>query len=58
MTERKVTCRYLRRSGEQCTAEALDPTADILLCSKHLARALALVRIVLPRRSTGDVQFF
>ncbi len=41
---RKVTCRYLRRNDEQCTAEVTDPAAEILLCPKHLARAIELVR--------------
>lgn len=44
MTERIITCRYLRRDGNQCTAEAVDPEADVLLCGKHLARAYTMVR--------------
>jgi hypothetical protein len=43
-TERRVTCRYLRRNDEQCTGEAIDPNADVLICSKHAARVMALVR--------------
>lgn len=39
-----TTCRYLRRNGNQCTAEAADPDGDILLCIKHMARAFTLVR--------------
>jgi hypothetical protein len=35
-------CRYLRRNDEQCTAEAVDPEADVLICVKHLARAVKL----------------
>lgn len=41
---RKVTCRYLRRSGDLCTAEVIDPDGDVLLCSKHLARAASMFR--------------
>lgn len=41
--ERLTRCRYLRRNEAQCTAEAADPDAQILLCTKHLARAMALV---------------
>lgn len=41
---RLVRCRYLRLSGEQCTGEAADPQGDVLLCTKHLARAVALVQ--------------
>ena len=41
---RIITCRYLRRDGNQCTAEALDPDADILLCAKHTALVMTLVQ--------------
>jgi hypothetical protein len=44
-----VRCRYLRLNDAQCTAEVADPSAEILLCSKHLARALALVRAGMKR---------
>lgn len=40
----KVLCRYTRQSGDQCTGEALDPTADVLICTKHAARVMALIR--------------
>ena len=43
MTKRITTCRYLRQDGNQCTAEAVDPEADVLLCGKHLARAYTMV---------------
>lgn len=39
----KVFCRYLRLSERQCTGEAVDPEGDILLCSKHLARAMVMI---------------
>lgn len=41
---RMVTCRYLRRNEQQCTGEAVDPDGDILLCTKHLARAMSLFK--------------
>jgi hypothetical protein len=44
MIARMVSCRYLRRNEQQCTAEAVDPDAEVLLCSKHLARAMRLFR--------------
>lgn len=46
MSANYVQCRYLRRSGEQCTAEALDASAsaEILLCAKHAGRVIELVR--------------
>lgn len=39
----KVFCRYLRLSDRQCTGEAVDPDGDVLLCSKHLARAMVMI---------------
>ena len=42
---RIVLCRYLCQGTQgQCTAEAVDPVGEILLCSKHLARTLELLR--------------
>lgn len=41
---RVITCRYLRRGAEgQCTAEAVDPDADVLICMRHAARVLELI---------------
>ena len=46
-----MTCRYLKRAAtgrrqnyagealEQCTAECVDPDAEMILCSRHLAAA-------------------
>ncbi|WP_405841587.1 hypothetical protein [Streptomyces sp. NBC_01518] len=28
-----VTCRILNRNGNQCTAEAVDPSAELLICT-------------------------
>jgi hypothetical protein len=42
--ERITTCRYLRRNGELCTAEALDPEGNILICMKHAGRVMEMVR--------------
>lgn len=39
-----IRCRYRRQSGEMCTAEVLDPNADILICAKHAARVMALIK--------------
>ena len=36
-------CHYLNRGRVQCTAEAVDSDADILLCTHHLTRALQLI---------------
>lgn len=39
-----VRCRYRRRSGDMCTAEAAAPDMPTLLCTKHLARAIEYAR--------------
>lgn len=39
---RRVTCRYLKAFGTQCTGEAVDPDAEVLLCTAHLAAAYRL----------------
>ena len=49
MTARYEQCRYLRRNGEQCTAEAVDPAADVLLCIKHMARVVEHARATYER---------
>lgn len=49
-TDRKVTCRYTRRNNDQCTGEVVDEFGEILLCSKHLARAMELVRQRMARK--------
>lgn len=38
-----VRCRYLRLNDTRCTGEAVDGGADVLLCTKHLGRALRLI---------------
>lgn len=43
--QRITTCRYLRRgTNGQCTAEALDPGADILICARHTLAVITLIR--------------
>ncbi|MFI6329870.1 hypothetical protein ACIBBG_16405 [Micromonospora chersina] len=53
VTDRLIRCRYLRRNNAQCTAEAVDPDGQVLLCTKHLARALQLIRVHLPAQQGG-----
>lgn len=48
--DRLTRCRYLRRNDQQCTGEAIDPDAPILLCLKHAGRVMALV---MGRTATG-----
>ena len=37
-----IYCRYLRRNGEQCTAEAIDgdPDSEVVICQKHAAAVM------------------
>lgn len=43
-----VTCRYINLISDSpsglCSFEAVDPQGEILLCRKHLARTLELLR--------------
>jgi hypothetical protein len=38
-----VTCRVLTGRGNQCTAEAVDPDAELKICMRHLAEAQRLI---------------
>ena len=49
MSERIVTCRYLKAYNTQCTAEAVDPSAELLLCARHLAEAQRLIHAAFQR---------
>ncbi|MFI6759434.1 hypothetical protein ACIBF5_09875 [Micromonospora sp. NPDC050417] len=51
MTAKHTQCRYLRRNDQQCSAEVADESAEILLCVKHLARAMALVKAATGRNA-------
>lgn len=54
---RRTTCRYLRRSGNLCTAEVVDEHGEVLLCAKHLARAMEMIetrrRLFVAQRKAG-----
>jgi hypothetical protein len=42
--EKVVRCRYTgEHSDDFCTGEAADPQGEILLCLKHLGRAMELI---------------
>lgn len=43
MTAAYVTCRVQNGRGVQCTAEAVDPDAELKICSRHLAEAQRLI---------------
>lgn len=39
---RAIRCRYLDRRDNRCESEALDPDAELVLCVRHTAAAVAL----------------
>ena len=49
MPERVVTCRVLKAYNTQCTAEAVDPNAELLICARHLAEAQRLIHAAFQR---------
>ena len=46
-----VTCRVLNGRGNQCTGEAVDPTAELKICARHLAEAQRLIHEAFQRTS-------
>ena len=44
MASSYVTCRVLSGRGVQCTGEAVDPNAELKICTRHLAEALRLLQ--------------
>lgn len=44
MAERIVTCRYLKAFDTQCTAEAIDPAGEVLICVRHTAMVMRTVQ--------------
>jgi hypothetical protein len=49
MASSYVTCRVLSGRGVQCTAEAVDPNAELKICTRHLAEALRVVEVARER---------
>lgn len=45
MGARIVRCRMLNAKSDQCTAEAVDPDGEIIICQSHLALALELLTV-------------
>lgn len=56
MPGRIVTCRVLNRLGNQCTGEAVDPDAELLICTRHLAEAQRLLFEALRRTRANDAK--
>lgn len=47
-----VTCRVLNAQQNQCTGEAVDPTAELKICVRHLAEAQRLIHEAMSRTTT------
>ncbi|WP_107416734.1 hypothetical protein [Streptomyces sp. CC53] len=43
MAERVVTCRMTNSRGDRCTAEALVPDGEALICARHAAEVMRTV---------------
>ncbi|MFD5425232.1 hypothetical protein [Streptomyces sp. NPDC127084] len=43
MPERVVTCRMTNRYGNRCTAEALDPEGEAIICARHAAEVMRTI---------------
>ncbi|MBW8701864.1 hypothetical protein MBT84_19850 [Streptomyces sp. MBT84] len=38
-----VTCRMTNRLGDRCTAEALDPNGEAVICARHAAEVMRTI---------------
>ncbi|MFC6017232.1 hypothetical protein ACFP2T_13570 [Plantactinospora solaniradicis] len=48
-TTRLITCSVIgRHSGNRCTAEALDPDAEVLICARHTGLVMEMVNARMP----------
>ncbi|WP_329187019.1 hypothetical protein [Actinacidiphila glaucinigra] len=43
MTAQYVTCRMTNRFGNQCTAEAIDPNGEAIICARHAAEVMRTI---------------
>ncbi len=41
--DRRPTCRMLDRRHNRCTAEPIDPDAEIVICQRHAAQVMQLI---------------
>jgi nitrite reductase/ring-hydroxylating ferredoxin subunit len=49
MTDRIVRCRVHNKLNDPCSGEAVDPDAELLICTRHLAAAQRLIRAAFQR---------
>lgn len=56
MASSYVTCRVLSGRGVQCTAEAVDPNAELKICTRHLAEAQRLIHEAFRRTRTNGAK--
>jgi hypothetical protein len=41
--EKYVTCRMTNRFGTRCTAEAIDPNGEAVICARHAAEVMRTI---------------
>jgi len=50
-TTRVVRCRMTNRYGDPCGGEALDPNGDVLICMRHAALVIEMIRVKAGKRT-------
>lgn len=53
MVERVVTCRMTNRYGNRCTAEAIDPNGEAVICVRHAAEVMRTVSTAQAKASSA-----
>lgn len=48
----KIRCRYLDRNEVRCTAEALDPAGELVICQHHAGLLLEMINHHWQRRTS------
>lgn len=43
MASSYVTCRMTNRFGNRCTAEAIDPNGEAVICARHAAEVMRTI---------------
>ncbi|MFF7200495.1 hypothetical protein [Streptomyces sp. NPDC008141] len=52
MPERIVTCRMTNRLGNRCTAEAIDPGGEAVICVRHAAEVMRTLALAEKKAAT------
>lgn len=52
-TPRKIRCRVQDKYSNLCSGEAVDPEAELIICSRHLAAAFRMLNTVKANVAAG-----